>query len=154
MARSQSAQLETREITADSLRNLEGLLAAEGLPTEDVREAGRRFFALHDAQQVAVAYGGLEHAGGDMLLRSVVTAPAQRGAGHGRAITEWLVAEAARSGARDLYLLTLTARDFFAKIGFEAIDRTAVPPAVAASKEFSSLCPSTAIAMKRPLSAA
>jgi N-acetylglutamate synthase-like GNAT family acetyltransferase len=147
------ARLHVREISGDSLRELVTLLTSEGLPTGDVEEVDRRFFAFFDAEGRAVGYGGLERAKGDMLLRSVVTLPATRGAGHGRAITEWLIGEAARSGARDLYLLTMTARGFFAKLGFEAVERTSVPLAIAMSREFSSLCPATAVTMKRGLRA-
>ena len=149
-ATSQS-NLNVREITREPLDSLVALVAAEGLPTDDIGEPDRRFFAFSDAQGIMVGYGGLERAEEDILLRSVVTAPMQRGAGHGQAITEWLANEAARSGARDLYLLTTTAQDFFAKLGFEILDRTSVPRAVVASREFSSLCPSTAVVMKRRL---
>jgi N-acetylglutamate synthase-like GNAT family acetyltransferase len=143
--------LDIREISGGSLHGLIPLLASEGLPTEDVAEPERRFFAFLDAGGATLGYGGLERAEGDMLLRSVVTRPMCRGAGHGRAITEWLIGEAARSGARDLYLLTTTARDYFAKLGFETIERTSVPPAIAICREFSLLCPVTAITMRRRL---
>jgi amino-acid N-acetyltransferase len=145
------ARLQVREISGGSLRELVGLLVAEGLPTEDVGEAGRRFFAFCDAEGTAIGYGSLERAEGDMMLRSVVTTPTYRGAGYGRVITEWLIGEAARSDAHNLYLLTTTAREFFARLGFEMVERTSVPPAIAISREFSSLCPSTAVTMKRRL---
>ena len=142
-----------REISRDSLNDLVTLLASEGLPIEDVAEPERRFFAFFNADGATVGYGGLERADGGMLLRSVVTTPKERRAGYGRMLTQWLIAEAERSGAGDLYLLTTTARDFFAKLGFEVVERTSVPPAIAISREFSSLCPSTAITMKRRLRA-
>ena len=111
------------EITGDALNDLVVLLASEGLPIEDVAEPERRFFVFLNGGGETVGYGGLEQADGDMLLRSVVTTPKQRGAGHGRVITQWFVAEAERSGAGDLYLLTTTACDFFAKLGFEMVER-------------------------------
>jgi N-acetylglutamate synthase-like GNAT family acetyltransferase len=143
------ARLHVREISSESLDDLITLLASEGLPTDDVAETDRKFFAFSDANGSIVGYGGLERAGEDLLLRSVVTTPAYRGAGHGRAITEWLIGAAARNGPGDLYLLTTTAPDFFAKFGFKPVERTAVPQAIANSREFSSLCPQTAITMKR-----
>jgi N-acetylglutamate synthase-like GNAT family acetyltransferase len=145
--------LDVREISGHSLDNLVTLLGAEGLATEDIGEPRRRFFAFSDTRGTVVGYGGLERAEHDMLLRSVVTAPMHRGAGQGQAITKWLIGEAARSGGGDLYLLTTTAPDFFAKLGFEIIERTSVPRAVAASREFSFLCPSSAVVMRRRLRA-
>jgi hypothetical protein len=84
------AGLRVREISGASVHALITLLASEGLPTDDVAEADRRFFAFSDANGSIVSYGGLERAGDDLLLRSVVTTAAHRGAEHGGTITEWL----------------------------------------------------------------
>jgi amino-acid N-acetyltransferase len=50
-----------------------------------------------------------------------------------------------------LYLLTTTAKGYFPKFGFERIQRADVPPAVQASVEFTSACPSSAAAMRKTL---
>jgi len=44
-------------------------------------------------------------------------------------------------------LLTLTAKDFFSKIGFKVMTRKDVPEAVGKSEEFLNFCPDTAICM-------
>ena len=60
-----------------------------------------------------------------------------------------LAAEARCRAAKRFYLLTTTAEAFFARRGFERIARQAVPAAIASTKEFNSLCPSSAICMTR-----
>jgi amino-acid N-acetyltransferase len=144
--------LAARELRRDEIDVMAGLLGGEGLAAEDIHEPGRRFFAFHDAAaEAVVGYGGLEAIGdgSSVLLRSVVVKPPYRRAGCGRAIAAWLIGEAKRRGARDIYLLTIAASGFFAKLGFEAVDRASVPAAVAASREFSTLCPASAVVMRR-----
>jgi amino-acid N-acetyltransferase len=58
---------------------------------------------------------------------------------------------AREAGIGRLYLLTTTAADFFAALGYERVDRGEVPEAVRGSAEFSDLCPDTAVAMRRRL---
>lgn len=48
---------------------------------------------------------------------------------------------------RALYLLTLTAEDYFATRGFARVGREHVPETVMQSREFLGLCPASAIAM-------
>jgi amino-acid N-acetyltransferase len=50
-----------------------------------------------------------------------------------------------------LYLLTTTAEDFFNKEGYEVINRDDVPESIKNTSEFSSVCPSSAIVMKKVL---
>lgn len=130
---------------------LASLLRAHGLPTDDLGEPGRRFFRLRDAEGGTVGYVGLEPLGREALLRSLVTAGAARGRGHGSRLVERAAGLAASLGAEDLYLLTTTAADFFAARGFERVDRSAVPPSIAATREFAGLCPASATVMRRRL---
>jgi amino-acid N-acetyltransferase len=46
-----------------------------------------------------------------------------------------------------LYLLTTTAREFFAGRGYRAIDRADAPERIRGTTEFSDLCPASATAM-------
>jgi amino-acid N-acetyltransferase len=82
-------------------------------------------------------------------LRSLVVAPALRGHSLGDQLVRRLAAEARRKGVERFYLLTTTAEVFFAKRGFRKIARQAVPEAIAASREFNSLCPVSAVCMTR-----
>jgi len=139
-----------KELSGDGVDVMAGILVAEGLPADDIHEPGRRFFAFFDAAGTAVGYGGIEAAGPHAaLLRSIVVKPLSRRAGHGRAITDWLAAEAKRGGAQDIYLLTTTAQAFFRRLGFEVVHRAGVPAAIAATRQFSTLCPASAVVMRR-----
>ncbi len=54
-------------------------------------------------------------------------------------------------GAREAWLLTETAATYFAGLGWARVERSDAPADVAASVEFTSACPTTAIAMRRML---
>jgi len=133
----------TAEPVTGQYADLVEALTAEHLPTEDLNQPGRRFHRFVDEQGL-VGFGGLEGHGSDQLIRSVVTTPARRGQGLGRALLKALEAEARQSGAERLHLLTTTAAPFFARNGYQAADRRTAPDAIAASREFASLCPASA----------
>ena len=124
------------------------LLQAEQLPTDDLGTGPARFFALVDGDRWC-AVGGVEVYGRHGLLRSVVVPSDARGKGYGCEIVERLLREMAARGVRDAYLLTTMAADFFAHLGFVAIDRAAAPPAIAATAQVVALCPADAVLMRR-----
>ena len=131
-----------------NMESLAAALRAEDLPTDDLQEGGKRFFCFQGSGR-DIGYAGLELCGPDALLRSIVTSPDARGAGHGRDIVSWLAAYAATRGVRRLYLLTKTAEGFFTKQGFTPVPREAAPDAIRKTREFASLCPATAVLMSR-----
>ena len=149
-----------RVATRDDLPAVQRLLADAGLPTEDVAE----LFAEHAAEFVVAedptapgelaAVAGVEVCCDDALLRSVAVRPAWRRHGVGEELVRHLVHAAEARGFRAMYLLTMTAEHYFPRFGFERVGREAVPAAVAATPEFRSMCPATAVAMMRPLAAA
>jgi N-acetylglutamate synthase-like GNAT family acetyltransferase len=69
----------------------------------------------------------------------------------GRALLEAIESDAASHGIHDLYLLTTTAADYFARHGFVTIPRGQAPPAIQQTAEFRSLCPSSAVCMTKAL---
>jgi len=140
-----------QDLAAADLPGLAAALAAAGLPSSDVAAPGRRFWRFLDRTGAVVGFGGLELAGAHALLRSVVVLEGGRGRGVGRAIVAATVRRAAWLGADRLWLLTTTAPGFFERLGFERADRTAAPPAIAATTEFATLCPATAICLTKPL---
>ena len=81
------------------------------------------------------------------LLRSLAVTATRRGEGLGRRLTLAALALARRQGVDRVYLLTETAEGFFARFGFEPVERAAVDPAVKRSVEFTSACPASAVAM-------
>lgn len=126
------------------------LLQQAGLPHEDFAAHLRHFFvARHDGATVGAV--GFELHGGDALLRSLVVAPDWRGDGLGGALLRRIADEAQRQGVQHFYLLTTTAGNFFRRHWFQEIPRERVPAAVAATPEFQSLCPASALCMARPV---
>jgi mannose-6-phosphate isomerase-like protein (cupin superfamily) len=94
---------------------------------------------------------GLEPCGDAALLRSLAVTPARRRHGLGAALFERVVSRAILRGLTTAYVLTTTAERFCAAHGFERIPRTEVPPAVSATAQFRSLCPTSAAVFRRPL---
>jgi len=129
---------------------LHAALDAAGMPSGDLLLPGRRFFRL-ELEGEAACYGGLEGDGPEMLLRSVVVPSSARGCGAGRAIVRALEAEAARLGAVRLHLLTTTAAPFFQSLGYRSTERAAAPPVIAATEQFTSLCPGSAAYLVKPI---
>ena len=112
------------------------LLAAADLPVPGAEDAPVQMRVLREAGRV-LACAGYERYGARALLRSVAVADEARGRGLGRALVAAVLAELEAQGAREVYLLTLEAAGFFARLGFTPIARTAVPAAVLAAREFS-----------------
>ena len=57
--------------------------------------------------------------GAHLFVDDLVTSESVRGAGHGRAVMEWLIGRAAREGVPRVYLdARATARGFYEKLGF------------------------------------
>ena len=132
---------------ADIRRLLEG----SDLPTGDLTPALLRNFLVQRESSELVAVGGLESAGESVLLRSVAVAPSQRGRGLGRQIVEALEALARDRGYHQMYLLTTSAERYFGKRGYERVTRESAPPGIRATREFSSLCPSSSSLMVKAL---
>src|SRR5690606_4699789 len=99
------------------------LLHAAGLPTVGVTESFAGFIVA-TRNDTVVGAGGLEIAGNDALLRSLVVRDDERGSGTGQALTARLLRAAREAGLGEVWLLTETAPHFFERFGFRASDRT------------------------------
>lgn len=122
------------------------LLHAAQLPLDGARDHLADFvLALRDEQPAGCA--GLERYGQAALLRSVAVRAEERGSGVGRALVNALLARARAGGARQVVLLTETARGYFPRFGFREISRVDAPEAVQASAEFTTACPQSATVM-------
>jgi len=137
----------------DDVPAIAALLRAAALPHEDFAAHLAHFLVARRGGRVVGAVGFERH-GRSALLRSLVVAPARRGAGLGGRLVRRLATAARRGGIRRFYLLTTTAERFFSKRGFRRIARARVPAAIAATREFHSLCPASAVCMTRALTAA
>lgn len=148
--RTRTAATALRRLRPAEYERLREALAAEGLPTEDLHSAANRFYAWEENGQM-LGFAGLERHGPTAILRSVVVAAERRRSGIGRRLVEAVIDRAQPLGHREVYLLTTTAPEFFERLGFTRIERNAVPPPVAATAEFTRLCPASAVCMRRRL---
>jgi amino-acid N-acetyltransferase len=123
-------------------------LTDAGLTRAGIMEVPTALFVARRAGEV-VGTAALERHGRYGLVRSVVVADEHRGGGLGSRLLDAVEEEAGRLGLAGLYLLTETAAPFFARRGYEVIDRDAGPNAVMASIEWSVVCSDTAVAMAR-----
>jgi amino-acid N-acetyltransferase len=96
---------------------------------------------------------GLERFDDVGLLRSLAVSGEHRHHGLGFALVRALERRAALAGIAALVLLTVTARDFFLRAGYQVITRMQAPASVRASSEFRSLCPDSAVCMTKQLQA-
>jgi N-acetylglutamate synthase-like GNAT family acetyltransferase len=129
---------------------LKAALRKAGLPCEDVEQPGPLFWRFDTDDDIPAGFAGLELHGPDALLRSLVTLPPRRRTGVGRAIVAAIEQEAQLHGCDAIYLLTKEP-DYFARAGYAALSRHAVPEAVRASSQFHSPICAAAAAMVKEL---
>lgn len=140
---------ELRRATPADLPVAERLLAEDGLPVDDLDAGHLAFVAEVDGVPSAVI--GLEQYADQGLLRSLVVAGTARGTGLGRKLVAALEAFAAARGVTELWLLTIDADAFFAKLGYSERSRHEAPATIRGTAEFSSLCPASAVLMSKSL---
>jgi amino-acid N-acetyltransferase len=132
---------------------IKGLLVLCELPHEDITpEHLRHFFILREKGEV-IGVVGVEVLGRFGLLRSLAVDPRCCRRGLGFHLTEKAEEYAASLKIEAMYLLTMTAEGFFAKRGYQRVERTSVPAPIQGTAEFKSLCPVTAVCMVKYLKA-
>lgn len=139
-----------RPATAADRDAIERLLVESDLTTHALPDWIDRFWVAEQDGRIA-GVAGIELYADGCLLRSVAVRPELRGTGLGRALVERALDSARESGARQAYLLTLTAERWFPRLGFREIAREQVPASVRESGEFTEACPASAIVMTKPL---
>ncbi|MFQ5757653.1 MAG: arsenic resistance N-acetyltransferase ArsN2 [Acidiferrobacterales bacterium] len=139
-----------RPASLDDIATIVKLLDGANLPHSDVAQHIRDFILAIGGNQVAGVIG-LEVHGRVGLLRSLAVDASLRKQGIGNRLCQKLVEHAVQRGVRDLYVLTLDAEAYFALRGFRCIDRSLAPAEIRATRQFSSLCPNTAILLVRSL---
>lgn len=126
------------------------LLSKCELPEEGFKEHLASALIARSGQAV-IGSAALELYGSFALLRSVAVAPANRSKGLGKRLVASALELARQKSVERVFLLTMTAADYFPKFGFRPIERTRIPSAVQQSVEFTSACPASAVAMELPL---
>ena len=129
---------------------IEALLLANKLPTEGAREHLNTYLlAVADGEIAGVA--GAEVYGNLALMRSVAVRPGLHRQGIGRLLVEQLIDEARRRDIARLFLLTVTAPEYFAQYGFKRGPIELAPQALKASAELQGACPACAAFMSLTL---
>ena len=126
------------------------LLRASGLPSDDAGAPQVQLLGCRRSRRLAGVVG-LELYGSVGLLRSLAVADSSRGRGLGQALVAHAEKVAARSGVRTLYLLTTTAADFFSRLGYARAPRESAPAAIAATTQFTGVCPASAAFLSKSL---
>lgn len=147
MQRATSPFVLKKALTRKERQAVISLLQQQNLPVADIGE-DKLLYLLMDGEQV-IGTAGLEIFEGCALLRSVSIIKEEQGRGLGRLINEWIENQAKEKGIRCMYLLTTTAKNFFTKQGYLSIARDEAPDVIKQTTEFSSLCPSSAVVMKK-----
>ena len=124
------------------------LLQSERLPVEDLPQDLSNFYMAIDNGSIVGAIG-LEIYDRSGLLRSLVVKPEYRKMKIATSLVNELEKQARTVGINEIYLLTETARNYFSKIGYEETGRDEAPASLKQSSEFSHVCPSTAIFMRK-----
>jgi amino-acid N-acetyltransferase len=128
------------------------LLTLCGLPQEDLTpEHLSHFWVIKEKGEIHGAVG-LEIYDRSALLRSLAVDPRFRKRGFATELTKRAEDFAASLNIKELYLLTMTAENFFGKRGYKKADRNSVPPEIQGTAEFQSLCPASSVCMAKALS--
>lgn len=126
------------------------LLQSEKLPIEDLPVDLPNFFIASD-KGIVVGAIGLEIYDRDGLLRSLVVKPEYRKMEIAAGLIKEVEKLGRSLGLNNIYLLTETAQEYFARKGYQLIERKNAPPALQQSSEFSHACPASAALMKKNL---
>jgi amino-acid N-acetyltransferase len=132
------------------MSEVQALLKKSKLPFEDIDKHFHNFVCAFRNNSV-IGVIGIEEYGTIALLRSFAVDETCRNKGIGLLLLNKLVDISKKKNIKEMYLLTTTARDYFSKHGFTKIDRNVLPPEIKATGEFNSLCPVSAICMRRTL---
>ncbi len=123
------------------------MLVQHNLPTTDIDDDKLLYILLEGEKPIGTA--GLEIFDDCALLRSVSVVKEEQGKGYGKIINDEIEKFVKESGINCMYLLTTTAKDFFDRQGYCSIKREEIPEAIKQTAEFTSLCPSSAVVMKK-----
>lgn len=127
---------------------VEALVAGAGLPLEGLIDALGRCVVARDGTEI-VGVAAIERYGDAGLLRSVAVSEGRRGTGVGRAVVTAAEELARADGLAELYLLTEAAADWFPRLGYEVVPRDVAGAAVGDSLEFTTLCATSSIPMRK-----
>ena len=127
------------------------LLAACGLPSDDIEDGFLAHFVVARDGRVPVGLAGLQLLGDTALLRSVAVLAPHRSAGLGSRLLRAAEQHARDAGVSELFLLTNDQQPFFAAHGYLEWSRCNAPAQVQATAQFGSTCCSGATLMRKTI---
>jgi len=138
--------MDIRQAAENEYRAIAHLLASNHLPTADIHEKNITLFVgLIDEKVVATI--GVETYGNEALLRSLCVKDGFKNQKLGEKMLAYLLSFCTHENIQTVYLLTTTAEHYFVRHGFETITRDETPQSIQHTREFQSICPSSAIIM-------
>ena len=141
--------------SAKDKKRVLGLLDEAQLPTKDLTDDKMKNFMIAKGKDGSIiGVVGFEIYQESGLLRSLAVQPAYRGAGLGSLLTRKIESFARHKGVKTLYLLTMTAAEFFSKIGYQVTQRENLPAPIRKTEEFKNLCPVSAKCLFKVLDSA
>lgn len=132
----------------DAIRDL---LVTSSLPTDDLDAAGPQTQWVWKEAGRVVGTIGADLVGSYAVIRSLAVMPTYRCGGIAAQLCREVELTARDAGVTEAYLLTESARGFFERLGYRAIPRTEVPPAVASHRQFASGCCACAVTLTKRL---
>ena len=132
------------------IADIEALLGRCNLPAADCREQLQNFSGIIEGDQLIVV-GAVQYHAEVGLLRSIAVHPEFRDRGLAATMTRHLLEKLKSHNVNEIYLLTETAVSYFERFGFSAIKRQSVADYIKTTRQFESLCPITAQAMRLDL---
>jgi len=125
---------------------IKSLLSICQLPGEDIAPHLMNFMVAKSSGKV-IGVIGLEVYGEVGLLRSLAVSPQFRHLGVAAALHAHIFTRAFMLQLKELYLLTDTAVDYAARLGFQVAERKTVPESIRNTAEFHTLCPGSTTCM-------
>jgi len=116
------------------------LLRACELPSDDLTPDDLAVFDIVELEGRLLGTVALETVGKDGWLRSLAVQPDARHQGLGKMLVSQAEARARAAGVTHIYLLTSTAKDFFAKLGYHSISRSDAPEGIRANRQMTASC--------------
>ena len=143
--------MELRDAERSDFATVRKLLETCDLYSEDLTGSAGHRFVLAWKVNTLIGTVGLEIFEEVALLRSLAVEPNYRQRGIASELVRKIESVAVKNNVRTLYLLTLTAENFFAKLGYGRTDRELAPAALQGTTEFRSVCPASAVCMTKRL---
>jgi amino-acid N-acetyltransferase len=141
-----------KEYSATDKDAIFDLLSQTNLPIEDLTDDKLNHFIIAKRQdETLIGVVGIEFHKEMGLLRSLVVHPLYRNRGLGHLLVDHIESVARQKGIKTLYLLTMTASDYFPRLGYEFTEREAVPASIKETDEFKSMCPASAVCLSKIL---